>query len=457
MKQQWSSKLAFILAAAGSAVGLGAIWKFPYVTGTSGGGAFFLIFILFTLLIGLPLLIGEFVIGRSTQKNAIESYRAIAPNSSWGGVGKLGIFTCFLLLSFYSVIGGWIIIYFLKAITGQLSGLDEGRYGEIFAETISNPILAISSQFAFLAIVMYVVSRGVKKGIERASVIMMPALFVLFLAIVIRGLTLDGATEGLAFFLVPDFSTITSETLLYAMGQSFFALSVGVSVMVTYSSYLSRDESIVQSALSIVMLTFVVAFLAGVAIFPAVFSFGMSPDEGPVLLFNVLPSVFDQMPYGAFFLVTFLLLFLFATLTSAFSMLEVVVAAITKGDVNQRPKVTWLIGLAIFAVGIPSALSYGVWSDVLLFGRTVFDTADFLVSNILMPIGALLIAIFVPLKISKERLYEEIKAGASIGKRLFAIWFILIRYVAPIVIAIVFLDVIGALSFISAVAGAVFN
>ncbi|BAB03936.1 sodium-dependent transporter [Halalkalibacterium halodurans] len=457
MKQQWSSKLAFILAAAGSAVGLGAIWKFPYVTGTSGGGAFFLIFILFTLLIGLPLLIGEFVIGRSTQKNAIESYRAIAPNSSWGGVGKLGIFTCFLLLSFYSVIGGWIIIYFLKAITGQLSGLDEGRYGEIFAETISNPILAISSQFAFLAIVMYVVSRGVKKGIERASVIMMPALFVLFLAIVIRGLTLDGATEGLAFFLVPDFSTITSETLLYAMGQSFFALSVGVSVMVTYSSYLSRDESIVQSALSIVMLTFVVAFLAGVAIFPAVFSFGMSPDEGPVLLFNVLPSVFDQMPYGAFFLVTFLLLFLFATLTSAFSMLEVVVAAITKGDVSQRPKVTWLIGLAIFAVGIPSALSYGVWSDVLLFGRTVFDTADFLVSNILMPIGALLIAIFVPLKISKERLYEEIKAGASIGKRLFAIWFILIRYVAPIVIAIVFLDVIGALSFISAVAGAVFN
>lgn len=445
MNQQWSSKIAFILAAAGSAIGLGAIWKFPYVAGTSGGGAFLLLFLFFTVIIGLPLLIGEFVIGRSTQKNAIEAYRTIAPGSRWGGVGKLGMVTCFILLSFYSVVGGWIIIYLVKAIFGQSSGYTEAEYGEIFAQTISNPFLAVIAQFVFILIVIVVVAKGVQDGIEPANVIMMPALFILFIVIVIRGLTLDGASEGLAFFLVPDLSTITSETMLYAMGQSFFSLSIGVSVMVTYSSYLSKNESIVQSATSIVVMNFLAAFLAGLAIFPAVFSFGLSPDEGPVLLFNVLPTVFDQMPFGVIFFVLFLILFLFATLTSAFSMLEVIVAGATKGDDKARPKASWMIGLAIFIVGIPSALSYGVLSDVQIFGLTIFDAADFLVSNILMPIGAFFIAIFVPLKMSKETLLKEFQAGSSVGAKLFTAWLLLIRYVAPIVIIIVFLDVIGVL------------
>lgn len=444
--EQWSSKLAFILAAAGSAIGLGAIWKFPYVAGTSGGGIFLLIFVLFTLLIGLPLLLAEFIIGRNTQKDAIESYRQLAPNTFWPWVGKIGIITCFILLSFYSVVGGWIIIYLFKALTGSLSGLTEEEYGALFGETISNPYLSVFAQFIFLLIVMFVVGRGIKSGIERASKWMMPLLFIIFIVLIVRSLTLQGAMEGIVFFLKPDFSQITSETVLFAMGQSFFALSVGVSVMVTYSSYLSKSENLPQSALSIVLLNLLVAFLAGLAIFPAVFAFGLEPNEGPVLLFNVLPTVFNQMPLGTFFLSAFLLLFLFATLTSAFSMLEIIVASLSKGDEKKRKPFSIIMGLIIFVVGVPSALSFGVLSHIQLFDKIIFDIADYLVSNILMPLGALLITIFASFKIPKKLLLEELKTGSNISYTLFILWYSLIRYLAPITIIIVFLDVLGILS-----------
>ena len=441
--EQWSSKISFVLAAAGSAIGLGAIWKFPYVAGTSGGGVFFLIFILFTLLVGLPLLLGEFIIGRSTKSDAILAYKQIAPNSSWHLIGRLGVITCFILLSFYSVVGGWILIYLVKAFTGNLSGLTEQQYGELFGESISDPVLTVVAQLIFLLITSYVVSKGVSNGIEKASKIMMPALFILFVFIIIRSVTLDGAVEGIIFFLKPDFANVTSETILYAMGQSFFALSVGVSVMVTYSSYLSKNENLPQSAVSIVGLNLLVALLAGLAIFPAVFSFGLAPDAGPVLLFNVLPTVFNQMPFGSIFLVAFLLLFLFATLTSAFSMLEIIVAPISKGNIEKRKLFSWVVGLCIFAVGIPSALSYGVLSNVSIFGKSIFDAADFLVSNMLMPLGALLISIFVPLKMSKRALLQELQQGSSISKKIFTCWYFLLKYVSPIVIIVVFLDVLG--------------
>lgn len=441
--EQWSSKISFVLAAAGSAIGLGAIWKFPYVAGTSGGGVFFLIFILFTLLVGLPLLLGEFIIGRSTKSDAILAYKQIAPNSSWHLIGRLGVITCFILLSFYSVVGGWILIYLVKAVTGNLNGLTEQEYGELFGASISDPVLTVLAQFIFLLITSFVVSKGISNGIEKASKIMMPALFILFIFLIIRSVTLDGAMEGIIFFLKPDFAKVTSETVLYAMGQSFFALSVGVSVMVTYSSYLSKNENLPQSAVSIVGLNLLVALLAGLAIFPAVFSFGLAPDAGPVLLFNVLPTVFNQMPFGSIFLVSFLLLFLFATLTSAFSMLEIIVAPISQGSNEKRKLFSWIIGLCIFAVGIPSALSYGVLSHITIFGKSIFDAADFLVSNILMPLGALLIAIFVPLKISKKDLLNELKQGSSISRKVFICWYLLLKYVSPIVIIVVFLDVLG--------------
>jgi NSS family neurotransmitter:Na+ symporter len=444
MKQteQWTTKLGFILAAAGSAIGLGAIWKFPYVAGTSGGGAFFLLFLLFTVLIGLPLLLAEFVIGRSTQQEAITAYRTIAPGTGWHWVGHLGVITCFLLLSFYSVVGGWILHYLLKGMTGQLIG---SSYDKLFEQVISEPVSAIVAQFVFMLLTVLVVARGVQNGIESANKYMMPALFVLFLVLMLRSLTLDGAMKGVAFFLQPDFTKVSSQSVLYAMGQSFFSLSVGVSVMVTYSSYLSKQENLTRSALSIVALNLMVSLFAGLAIFPAVFSIGVEPAEGPGLLFIVLPTVFENIPFGGLFLTVFLALFLFATLTSAFSMLEIIVASLAKGVEEKRRKMSWGMGALIFVAGIPSALSFGVLRDVTVFGKTFFDAADFLVSNVLMPLGALLIAVFVPLKMKREVLLAELQADNPLGRRLFAGWLLMLRYVAPVAIVVVFAHSLGLL------------
>jgi len=442
MKQteQWTGRLGFILAAAGSAIGLGAIWKFPYVAGTSGGGAFFLLFLLFTIVIGLPLLLAEFTIGRSTQKEAISAYKTIAPGSLWHWIGRLGVGTSFILLSFYSVVGGWILIYLYRAVSGQLMGQ---QYDALFGDVISNPASAVGAQFLFMLITAWVVARGVQNGIESASKYMMPALFILFLVLMVRSLTLDGAMEGVKFFLWPDFSKLNAEAILYAMGQSFFSLSVGVSVMVTYSSYLAKNENLVRSAGSIVGLNLLVSLFAGLAIFPAVFSLGVEPKAGPGLLFIVLPSVFEQIPFGGVFLLVFLALFLFATLTSAFSLLEIIVASLSKGNEEKRKRLSWVIGLLIFAAGTPSALSYGPLADLLIFGRSIFDAADYLVSNILLPLGALLIAVFVPLKIKREVLQSELQVSSTWGRRLFLLWLFLLRFAAPIAIVVVFLHMLG--------------
>ena len=277
-----------------------------------------------------------------------------------------------------------------------------------------------------------------QKGIESASKFMMPALFILFIILIIRSLTLDNAMAGVSFFLEPDFSKLSSQSILFALGQSFFLLSVGVSVMVTYSSYLSKNESIVQPALSVVVMNLFISILAGLAIFPAVFSLGFEPAAGPGLLFIVLPSVFEKMVLGNLFLLVFLVLFLFATLTSAFSLLEIVVASVSKGK-GGRNRLSWMIGTAIFIVGIPSALSFGILSDITIFNKIIFDAADFLVSNILMPIGVLLISIFVSHKMKKDVLKSELIMNKAFTP-LFHVWYYLLRYVIPIVIIVVFLD-----------------
>jgi neurotransmitter:Na+ symporter, NSS family len=441
--EQWTSKLGFILASAGSAIGIGAIWKLPYVVGTSGGGAFFLLFIFFTAIIGLPLLLGEFVIGRSTQKEAIRAYQAIAPKTIWPVTGYIGVITCFILLSFYSVVGGWILQYLLYSVTGKLAHTSD--YEALFGQSIANPGLAVGAQLVFMLITIVVVARGIQNGIEAANKYMMPALFIIFIAIIIRSLILDNTMEGVSFFLKPDFSAITSETVLFSMGQSFFSLSVGVSVMVTYSSYLDKTQNLPKSAMSIAGLNLIISLLAGLAIFPAVFALGVEPAAGPGLLFIVLPSIFNQIPFGGLFLALFLALFLFATLTSAFSMLEIIVASLAKGEQQKRVKLSWLSGLLIFLVGIPSALSFGVLGDVTLFGKNMFDSADFLVSNILMPLGAFLIAVFIPLKMDKKVLVAELEQGAGSVKSWFALWLLILRFIAPVAIILVFLDVIDIL------------
>jgi neurotransmitter:Na+ symporter, NSS family len=441
--EQWTSKLGFILAAAGSAIGLGAIWKFPYMAGTNGGGIFLIFFLLMTIFIGAPILLAEFIIGRNTQKDAVMSYKHLAPKSAWPLLGYSGVIASFLILSFYSAVGGWILSYLARSFTGSLSGLTQAEYGATFESIISNPIEAVVVQLLFLILTIWVVQGGIQQGIEKASKYMMPALFILFIILVIRSLTLDGAMAGVEFFLKPDWSAVTGQTILMALGQSFFALSVGLSVMVTYASYLSKGESLAKSAFSVVGLNILISLLAGLVIFPAVFALGFEPEAGPGLVFVVLPAVFNEIAFGGLFLTIFLILLLFATLTSAFSILEIIVAVLSKGDQNKRKKFSWIAGLLVFAAGIPNALSFGVLSDVKLFGKTFFDLADFLTSNIALPLGAFFIAIFVGYVLPRKMVRREMEEGTGSNLLLFNIWYFSIRYIVPIGIGIVFLQSVG--------------
>ncbi|MFJ7930021.1 sodium-dependent transporter [Peribacillus sp. NPDC096622] len=438
-QDQWTSKLGFILAAAGSAIGLGAIWKLPYMTGENGGGVFFLLFIIFTLLIGAPILIAEFTIGRNAQKDAISAYKNIAPGKPWALIGYGGVVASIILLSFFSVVGGWIISYLARSFTGSLSNLTQEEYGNFFNTIISNPYETVIAQLLFMVFTIWVVQGGVSKGIEKANKYMMPSLFILFIILLIRSLTLDGAMEGVKFFLKPDFSALTGETILLALGQSFFALSVGVSVMVTYASYLSKKEDITKSALSVVGLNIFISLLAGLVIFPAVFALGFSPSSGPGLVFVVLPAVFNEMALGGIFMFIFFILLLFATLTTAFSILEIVVAAMIKGDAAKRKKASWIAGITVFLIGIPSALSFGVLSDVKIFNLSIFDFADYLTSNIALPVGALFISLFIGYQMKRLEVQKEFETGADPGRSLFKLWYFLIRYIVPIMIILVFL------------------
>ncbi|MFE5428282.1 MULTISPECIES: sodium-dependent transporter [Bacillaceae] len=438
-QDQWTSKLGFILAAAGSAIGLGAIWKLPYMTGANGGGVFFLLFILFTILIGAPILIAEFTIGRNAQKDAISAYKHIAPGKPWALIGYGGVVASIILLSFFSVVGGWIISYLARSFTGSLTNLTQEEYGNFFNTIISNPYETVIAQLLFMVFTIWVVQGGVSKGIEKANKYMMPSLFILFIILLIRSLTLDGAMEGVKFFLKPDFSALTGETILLALGQSFFALSVGVSVMVTYASYLSKKEDITKSAFSVVGLNIFISLLAGLVIFPAVFALGFSPSSGPGLVFVVLPAVFNEMALGGIFMFIFFILLLFATLTTAFSILEIVVAAMIKGDAAKRKKASWIAGITVFLIGIPSALSFGVLSDLKIFNLSIFDFADYLTSNIALPVGALFISLFIGYQMKRIEVQKEFESGADSGRSLFKLWYFLIRYIVPIMIILVFL------------------
>jgi NSS family neurotransmitter:Na+ symporter len=441
-KDGWTSKLGFILASAGAAIGLGAIWKFPYVTGMSGGGAFFLIFVIFTLVIGLPMLISEFIIGRGTGNEAISAYKKLASNrSAWVWVGRLGVLGCFLLLTFYSVVGGWVFIYTIKSILGQVIHA-EANYGAIFDGVVTNPGITLLGLAIFTLLNVVVISFGIKNGIEKANKYMMPLLFIFLIILVIRSLTLEGAMEGVLFFLKPDFTSITAEAILYALGQSFFSLAVGFSCMVTYSSYLKRDVNLTSSAGIVVTMNIFVSLLAGLAIFPVVFALGFEPAEGPGLLFVVLPAAFAGLPFGQVFLALFLLLFLFATLTSSFSLYEIIVAAVkVKG--GSRAQITWLLGAIVFIVAIPAALSSSGLADVLLFGKNIFDATDFLVSNIMLPTGSFFIALFIIHRADKILVEREYQLGRENVTNYYGIWRGLMTWVVPITILIVFLNSVG--------------
>ncbi|MGN7408588.1 MULTISPECIES: sodium-dependent transporter [unclassified Sporosarcina] len=430
-REQWTSKIGFILAAAGSAIGLGAIWKFPYMAGMNGGSVFVLLFIVSTLLIGLPILLAEFLIGRRGQADVVTSLEKLSKGKNWNWVGWMGLIASFIILSFYSVVGGWILSYLIRSLTGGLTGAD---YGGLFNEIIADPIEVLIAQAAFLAITVWIVQSGIRGGIERASRWMMPLLFIFFILLAVRSLTLDGAMEGIRFLFVPDWSYLTGKTILMALGQAFFSLSVGVTAMMTYASYLKKEERLGQSALNVSILNIVISLLAGIVIFPAVFALGQSPTEGPGLIFVVLPAIFNEIPFGGFFLIVFFILMLFATLTSAIAMLEIVVSTGIRKKHDRRRRAAWTFGGLIFLVGIPSALSFGVLGDIKIFGSSIFDFADLLTSRIAMPLGALAVSIFAGYVLSQKDTADELNMNPTLHK----IWKNLVRYIVPAAIVIIF-------------------
>ncbi|PKH08989.1 sodium-dependent transporter [Planomicrobium sp. MB-3u-38] len=435
-REQWASKLGFILAAAGSAIGLGAIWKFPYETGANGGSVFILLFIISTIFIGLPILLAEFVIGRRGQADAVTGLKKQAPGKPWFLIGWSGFIFAFLILSFYSVVGGWILSYLVRAILFQLSDYSDSGFGELFTNIISNPLEVLIAQAAFMFLTIFIVQGGIKSGIERASKIMMPALLIFFVILMIRSLTLDGAMEGVKFMFVPDWSFFNFDTALTALGQAFFSLSVGVAGMITYASYLPKTENLGRSAVSVVTLNIVISIMAGLIIFPAVFALDYLPDQGPGLVFIILPAIFNELFMGQFLIILFFILLLFATLTSSISMLEITVSIAVKDKYDKRGKISWLAGLAIFIVGIPSALSYGVFSDPIFFGYTFFDFIDILTSRIGLPMGALFISLFAGYVLTKQDAHAEMHEQ----QRLVDVWRVLLRYVAPVAIIFVFVQ-----------------
>lgn len=439
-ENNWNSKLGFILAAAGSAIGLGAVWRFPYMTAEHGGGAFLFVFLLFTILIGLPLLISEFVIGRASGRNPIDGFEYLSGKKSLRIFGWIGHFGTMLLLSFYSVIGGWILIYLLIALMDFLNLYTVNDYTVLLGDVITNPVYVIAAQGIFIFITAFVVAQGIQKGLERASKIMMPMLFILFLFIIIRSLSLPNAFEGVKYFLLPDFSELSANGIMFALGQSFFALSVGITQMITYASYLKADQNLPKSASYIVLMNIAVSVMVGLAIFPAIASFGMQSMEGPGLVFIVLPEIFNAIPFGIIFYLMFLFAFLFATLTSSFSMIEINVANTVKGDQSKRKEVTYIYAVIVFAIGIPSALSEGVLNDVQFFAGTIFDNVDFLVSNILLPAGALFSSIFIGYILDRRVAMEQLNVTkGSSSYTVFKAWIFLLRFILPAIILFVFI------------------
>ena len=434
-RDQFTSKIGFILAAAGSAIGLGAIWKFPYMAGTNGGSVFILLFVLCTIIIGLPILIAEFMIGRRGQKDPITSFKEQAPGKPWYMIGWIGLIACGLILSFYSVVGGWILSYIGRAMTFSLTGKDMD-FSALFSDIIANPWEVLLAQAAFMLLTLLIVQAGIKKGIETASKWMMPLLFIFFILLFVRSITLDGAIEGVKFMFIPDWSYLSGETLMLALGQAFFSLSIGVAAMITYSSYLSRKENIVTSAVNVATMNIAISLLAGLVIFPAVFALGFSPTEGPGLVFIMIPAVFEQIPFGSVLLVVFFLLLLFATVTSAIAMLEVVVSIGIREKTQTRKKASWFFAAAIFVLGVPSALSFGLLSDITIQNRSIFDFVDYVTSAVLMPIGALLTSIFAGYHYSKKISREEMQTSLII----YNIWYFIVRYLAPICIIAIFVN-----------------
>ncbi|MCB2196829.1 MAG: sodium-dependent transporter [Bacteroidetes bacterium] len=443
-RDSFGSKFGVIAAAAGSAVGLGNIWRFPYVAGESGGGAFVLIYLAFIFIIGVPVMLSEFVIGRKAQRNTFGAFKILAPGKPWFIIGIMGLVAAFFILAFYSTIAGWTLEYIVKAVSNGFKGQDTTIIFESFKTSTFKPLMW---QFIFMFLTGWIVFSGVKNGIEKYTKVLMPLLFFLILLMCIRSLTLDGAAKGLEFLFKPDFSKITWGVVLEALGQAAFSLSIGMGALITYGSYIQKDNNLSKTALQVSLADTLIALLAGVMIFPAVFALGMDPQAGPGLVFQVLPELFMKMPAGYIFSIIFFILLAVAALTSTVSLLEVVVAFASEELKISRNKATIIGAIAIWLVGVIATLSFSDLSHVKLFDLTIFDILDYVSANILLPVGAMAIVIFLGWFFGKKLIFDELSNEGTLKMKFFGLFIFIIKFIAPIAILLVFLNSIGIIKF----------
>ncbi|MCZ4694076.1 sodium-dependent transporter [Ancylomarina euxinus] len=443
IRDVFSSKIGVIAAAAGSAVGLGNIWKFPYITGVYGGAAFLFVYLGFIALIGLPIMLSEFMIGRKSRSNVFGAFKNLAPNSPWKYVGLLGVAAAVMILSFYGVVAGWSIDYIVKSLTDGFASKSPDELGIMFTQFIETPGLPIFYQLLFMLMTMAIVIIGVKDGIEKYAKILMPILILIIIVLDIRAVTLDGAKEGLNFLFHPDFSKLTADGVLSALGHAFFSLSLGMGTLITYGSYIGKQNNLAKTALIVTVSDTLIAILAGIAIFPAVFAFGIEPSSGPGLVFITLPNVFQQMPGGFFFSILFFLLLTVAALTSSISILEVVGAYFREELKIKRNLATVLATVMISIVGIFCSLSMGMFKEQTLFGLNFFDLLDWISANMLLPLGGLFISLFMGWYWGRKMIEDELANGSKLSRGLISAFIFVLKFIAPGAIAIVFLNGLG--------------
>ena len=444
----FGSKIGIILATAGSAVGLGNVWRFPYMTGENGGAAFILVYIVFIFLLGIPGMVNEFIIGRHSASNAARAYHKMSRGRPWRGVGLLGILCSTIILGFYSVVAGWCLQYLYASIAGQLSG-DADYVRSYFQEFSSSLLRPILWSVGFVLLTHLVIIRGVKKGIERISKLLMPTLFVLLIILVISSCMLPGAMAGVEFLFKPDFSKITSDVILAALGQSFFSLSLGTACLCTYASYFGRETNLLKSAVQISIIDTIIAILAGLMIFPAAFSVGVSPDSGPSLVFITLPNVFQQafasMPIVGYVIsILFYALLAVAALTSTISMHEIGTAYFHEELKRPRAQASWIVTVGACVIGMLSSMSCGA-CNLRLLGMSLMDFFDCITAQYMMPIGALLTSLYIGWGARTAVVNREFTNCGTVYRRLFPVYLFMVRFICPILIAIVFLNQLGVI------------
>ena len=443
----FGSRIGLVLATAGSAVGLGNIWRFPFTTGQNGGAAFIIIYIICILMLGLPGMISEFIIGRHAATNAVRAYGVISGKRVWRVVGVMGILCSTIILGFYSVVAGWCLQYLYASVAGQIKG-DSDYVARYFTEFSSDIAMPVVWAMVFIIITHFVIVKGVRKGIEKASKLMMPTLFVLLLIIVAASCMLPNAISGIKFLFYPNFSKLSSNVMLEALGQAFFSLSLGTACLCTYSSYFSKRTNLVNAALQIALIDTMIAVLAGLMIFPAAFSVGVKPDAGPSLIFITLPNVFQQafasMPLVGYVIsILFYALLALAALTSTISMHEIGTAFFHEELKRPRRHAAWIVTVTAIMIAIVSSLSCGAYPQLTVFGMSMMDFFDFLTANILLPAGALLTCVYVGWVVPRSTVMTEFTNRHTVCIKLFPAFLFMVRFVCPICITLVFLHQFG--------------